>query len=458
MIDGRAFVESNLARYVEELTEFAGIPSHASDAGAIAEAARWLCAALARRGVDAQILPTLGKPVVVGKIGAGSNAVLLYNHYDVQPPGLEQAWTSPPFAPTQRDGKLYARGAIDDKGEIVARLAALDLLRARHGDDIPLVLTFFAEGEEESGSPNLEPFIREHRELLAADACIWEAGQVDDGGRPQVWLGVRGLLYVELIVTTMKHDAHSGWAHALPSAPWRLIEALATLRDARGNVQIDGFNDGLIGPSDAQRALLKAMPDEAPGYRAEYGIDRLAGDRSGYALREAVFAPTCNISGIWSGHTEDGMKTVTPAHAYARLDFRLAPGQDPQVCFNALRAHLDARGFNDVAVQPLDRGQRAACSDPEHPFVALAIEVLREHYAAEPLVSPLVGGTGPAAHVANHLGMPFASIGCSYPGGRKHAPDENIRLSDFIRGAAAIADILERYARYSKPSSMIASR
>jgi len=440
------WIADRLDGYVAELTQFASIPSVSSQHRGISEASAWIRDALQRRGANAEIYPTAGHPVVVGSIGSGPRTVLLYNHYDVQPAEPFDAWTSPPFEPTLRDGKLYARGAIDDKGEIVARLAALDSLLARYGGALPIRLVFFVEGEEESGSPNLEPFLRAHGDLLAADACIWEAGMVDDRGRPNVWLGVRGLLGVELVVKTLEHDAHSGWAHALPNAAWRLHAALATLRDENGNVAVDGFCDDVRGPTPRQHELLAAMPDEEPAYRRQYGITHTPGDRHGIALREAIFAPTCNIAGIWSGHVGEGRKTVIPSVAHAVIDFRLVPDQDPARCLAALRAHLDKRGFGDVEIRSHETSERAACCDPDHPFIRITIDTLREAYGSEPLVSPMVGGTGPAAHVVNHLGIPFASIGCSYPGARKHAPNENIRLDDFVRGAAAIAQVLERYA------------
>jgi acetylornithine deacetylase/succinyl-diaminopimelate desuccinylase-like protein len=166
-----------------------------------------------------------------------------------------------------------------------------------------------------------------------------------------------------------------------------------------------------------------------------------------------VFAPTCNISGMWAGHTAEGSKTVIPSSAHARLDFRLPPGLTPPQCLDALKTHLLRRGFTDIDVKQVGRGLEAGCSDPAHPFIQLTVDVLRMHYEAEPLVSPMHGGTGPAAHVVHHLGIPFASIGCSYPGSRKHAPDENIRLEDFVRGAGAIADVLDRYAFLSTASS-----
>ncbi len=443
------FLRRNLDGYIEELCSFARIPSVSSQHRGIDDAAAWVREALRGRGVDAEMRPTAGNPVVVGSIGSAARTVLLYNHYDVQPAEPLEAWTSAPFEPQLRDGKLYARGIIDDKGEIVARLAALDLLRERYGENLPLRLTFFVEGEEENGSPNLEPFVAANRELLAADACIWEAGSTDGEGRPQIWLGVRGLLAVELVATTLVHDAHSGWAHALPNAAWRLHAALATLRDEQDNVAISGFCDDVRGPSARQQELLAAMPDELPSYRREFGIARTPGGREGIALREAVFAPTCNIARMWSGHTGAGTKTIIPATAHAAIDFRLVPDQDPDRCLAALRAHLDACGFEDIEILSPERGQRAACSDPDHPFIRCTIDTLRELYAAEPLVAPMVGGTGPASVVAHYLGVPFASIGCSYPGGRKHAPDENIRLDDFVRGAAAIAEVLERYGRAS---------
>jgi acetylornithine deacetylase/succinyl-diaminopimelate desuccinylase-like protein len=452
-----AAVRDRLTEYVDELSAFARIPSVSSQGRGIAEAAIFTRDALRRRGVAAEIHQTAGNPVVVGSIGHGPHTVLLYNHYDVQPAEPLEAWSSPPFEPELRDGKLYARGIIDDKGEIVARLAALDALRARYGDELPLRLTFFIEGEEESGSPNLEAFIAAQRELLAADACIWEAGSVDERGRPLIWLGVRGLLSVELIATTLSHDAHSGWAHALPNAAWRLQAALATLCDARGTVTVDGFCDDVRGPTARQRELLEAMPDELPNYRREFGIAQALGGREGIELRAAVFAPTCNIAGLWSGHLGPGSKTVIPATAHARLDFRLVPDQDPERCLNALRTHLATRGFDDVAVVASERNQRAACSDPDHPFVRCTIATLRDSYGCEPVVAPLVGGTGPAAFVAHHLGVPFASIGCSYPGGRKHAPDENIRLEDFVRGASAIAALLERYASTGSSAPSVAA-
>ena len=439
-----AFIADNLDRYVEELSALARIPSVAAHGTGIDDAVAFVRAAFERRGFTTRAVPTRGNPVVVADGGAGARTVLLYNHYDVQPPEPLDAWTTPPFEPALRDGALYARGVIDDKGELVARLAALDALRAVHGA-LPLRIVAAVEGEEEIGSPNLEPFIAANVDALRCDACIWEAGTVDDHGRPNLWLGVRGMAYVELVAHTLAHDAHSGWAHVLPNAAWQLVHALATLKDTADNVLIDGFEDGVQRPSPAQERLLAAMPDEDDDYKREYGLRALAGGRSGLDARRRLFHPTCNISGIWSGYTGEGTKTVIPGEARAKLDFRLVPEQNPAQVVRALRAHLDAHGFGNVEVH-FAEGQRAATADPDHPFVALTARVARAVYGTEPVVAPIVGGTGPARFFLEHLGAPFVSIGCSYPGARKHAPDENLRLSDFVRGATCIAQVLAAFA------------
>lgn len=440
----RSYVRDRQDAYIDELAEFARIPSVSSNAAAVGDAVTFLRSALSRRGFAVETLETNGSPVVLATAGSGDKSLLLYNHYDVQPAEPLDMWVTPPFEPSRRDGALFARGVIDDKGEIVARLAAIDALVARYGS-LPLRVTFMIEGEEEIGSPNLEPFILANRDRLRADACLWEAGMVDERGRPQIWLGVRGILYVFLHCRTLAHDAHSGWAHALPSAAWRLVQALSTLKTPDERITIDGIYDSVIPPNAAQERLLREMPDEDEHYRTEYGIRELAGGRTGYDVRRSVFLPTCNISGLWSGDSGAGTKTVVPAEAHAKIDFRLAPGQRPADVLTLLRAHLERHGYGDIDVVG-EEGQDPATVDPDDPFIRVAVAAAREAYETDPVVSPLVGGTGPASFFRNHLGVPFVSLGCSYPGGRKHAPNENIRVDDFVRGATCIARLMESFA------------
>lgn len=445
MESSRAFIERNLERYLDELGALCRFPSVAANSEAIEGCARYLVDALKRRGVAARLLPTSGNPVVVGEIGDGPRTLLLYNHYDVQPAEPLDAWDSPPFEPVRRNGMLVARGVIDDKGETVARFAALDALLERHRGGLPLRIVFLIEGEEEIGSPNLEQFLIANRDVLRAEGCIWEAGMVDGDGRPQIWLGVRGFLGVELRVRTLAHDGHSGWAHALPNAAWRLVRALSTLVDEDERIRIHGFYDDVRAPSAAQERLLAQMPPEDEHYRREYGVARLVAGREGLGLRRALFMPTCNISAISAGNVGSG-KTIVPGEARVAIDFRLVPDQDPADLLGKLRAHLDRNGFQDVAIDA-EQSLRAATVDPDDPFVALASAVAQETYGLPPMVAPIVGGSGPAAHVVNHLGVPFVSLGCSYPGGRKHAPNENIRLADFVQGATCIANVMERFAK-----------
>lgn len=432
-----------LSVYAQELGELVRAKSVSASNDDLRPCAELVASLLEKRGFETRLLETRGRPVVWGERPGNSRRLLLYNHYDVQPIEPLSAWTTPPFEPSIRQGALFGRGAIDDKGEIVARLAAIDALIAA-GIEMP-TLRFLIEGEEEIGSPNLRDCLKDNREVLAADGCIWEAGMIDGEMRPVLWLGLRGLVAVELVVRTLTHDAHSGWAHILPNAAWRLTEALATLRKSDGSIAINGFYDGVQQPSRAQIRLLEAMPAEDNDYRREYGVTRFVDGVEGLALRLAVFTPTCNIAGLQSGHIGSNGKTIVPSEARAKIDFRLVPDQDPQAVLRALRHHLDINGFDDVEIVGQD-GQRAATIDPDDLFVRLAIKVATQCYGREPVVSPMVGGTGPAAHVREILDVPFVSLGCSYPGGRKHAPDEHIRFDDFERGASCIANLIAAFA------------
>ena len=437
-------IRDHVDERMAELAHFCTIPSIAADRPAVHDCVTLVRQLLERRGFAVDVVPTAGNPAIIATLGEGERTLLLYNHYDVQPADPIDAWESPPFQPTRRNGSLYARGAIDDKGEIVARLAAIDALLARYGK-LPFKLTLLVEGEEEIGSNNLEPLLQQQRDRLAAAACIWEAGSSDHRGRPEIWLGVRGELYVELTAKTLNRDAHSGSAHILPNAAWRLIRALVSLKDESERILIPGFYDDVKGPSPSQQALLERL-DLEEEFGREYGVATFTAGRKGLELAAAVFQPTCNICGIWAGYINEGTKTVIPATAAAKLDFRLVPDQDPGRLEAALRAYLEARGFGDLTVY-VHSAQRAAASDPNDPFVQLAIASARDAYGCEPVVYPLIGGTGPAELFNRHLGVPFVSLGCAYPGSRKHAPNEHIRIEDFVRGSFCIATLMERFAK-----------
>jgi acetylornithine deacetylase/succinyl-diaminopimelate desuccinylase-like protein len=434
------YVEQHAHERMLELARLCNQPSVSAQGLGIRECADLVAELLHSRDIAAQVMETAGHPVVFGEYGTGDRTLLLYNHYDVQPPEPLDLWESPPFEAAQRDGKFFARGALDDKGELISRLAAFDAVRAVYGD-LPYRVMFLIEGEEEIGSPSLDGFMRAHRDLLAANVCVWESGEVNYEGRFYLYLGLRGIVDVELRLRTIKDDAHSGLYSYLPNAAWRLVWALSTLKDQQERILIPGFYDDVRPPTARQRELLAAMPSEEEQEKIQHGISRFAGDLSGQALKEAAFLPTCTITGLWSGYQGQGSKTIIPAEAGCKIDFRLAPEQDPEKVVRQLRAHLHAQGFDDIKVIVEPGGDRAGIVDPDDPFVQLAVQTARIVYGKEPVVNPLDGGSGPYALFLKHLQTPIIVAGVGYPGSLAHAPNEHIRISDWLLGTKYMAHI-----------------
>lgn len=439
------FLATNLPHYIDETARLCAIPSisaHRTDAARCAQAVADL---LTRHGFDVQVFPTPGNPVVVGRLqGRSPRTLLFYNHYDVQPVDPLNLWTSPPFEPTVRDGALYARGAKDDKGELLARLAAVDAVRAAHDGQSPCGVLFVVEGEEEIGSPHIAQFVRDHLDLLASHGAIWEEGQINADGQPLLTLGRRGILYVQLEAQAMTRDAHSGSAHILPNAAWRLLYALHSLRAPDGRILIHGFYDHVQPPSPLDLELFAAEPSDEDRLRREYGVTDFVDGLSGVALKQAVFNPTCNIAGLTAGYQADGMKTVIPARATAKVDFRLVPDQDPDDILEKLRRHLDEHGFEDIRIQRLG-AMWPARAPADDPLVRLTVRTGEDVYGKPSVLTPLTGGSSPVYAFARPLGIPVVSPGVGYPGSRTHAPDEHVRLDHFLLAARHIARILEGF-------------
>ena len=442
-----AYIEHKLDATLAELGQLVAIPSVSAQGTGIAECAEAVASALRARGFSAEVTPSNRNPVVLGDApGSSDRTLLLYNHYDVQPAEPLELWTSPPFEMARRDGRLFARGIADDKGELVSRLAAIDAVMAVTGG-LPCRVKFLVEGEEEISSPSLPAFIEQHAGRLAADGCIWEFGSVNEDGRPVEYLGLRGICYVELSVKTLDLDAHSGLGGSiLENAAWRLVWALNSIKGTDGKVRIPGFYDNVVPPSERDMELLAALPDTEPEYRKMYGARRFLNDLKGVELRrEEVFVPTCTICGLTSGYQGPGSKTVLPARASAKMDFRLVLNQTPEEIVEKLRKHLNAEGFGDVEVNFLGGG-RPARTDPDDPFIQLVAATARDVYGSEPLIWPMIGGSGPNYLFTHHLKVPIATLGVGYPGSRAHAPDENIRLDDFVRGVKHMARVLLGFA------------
>ncbi len=304
------YIDEHLDQNLAELTRYAAQPSIAAQGLGMEACAAIVADMLRRRGFKVETLPTAGGPpvVVAERAGRSDKTLLIYNHYDVQPPEPLELWTSPPFTPTIRDGHLYGRGVSDDKGHLTARLLAIDALLDARGD-LPCRIKFVVEGEEEVGSVHLHDFIRENRERLSADACLWEFGYLDHRGVPLLYAGLRGICYVELSVETMSRDAHSGLAGSIiANAAWRLTWALASLKGPDERIRIPGFYDAVRPPTARDLELMGALPDMAESFRKDYGVAGfLRGMKGGLELNVAqVFEPTCTICGLDSGYLGEG--------------------------------------------------------------------------------------------------------------------------------------------------------
>ncbi len=372
-------------------------------------------------------------PAIYGELkGKSPYTVLLYNHYDVQPAEPLDLWHTPPFEPTVRDGKLYARGSHDNKGEIATRLTAIQALQAVDGE-LPITLRWIIEGEEEIGSPHFGAIASQYADLLRADGCLWEGSSFDPTGRPELHLGTKGLLYVQLDVQGTGIDAHSGGAPTLPSAAWRLVQALATLRGPDGHIRIRGFYDTVRKPTEAELAALADQRDMDAEGLATYQIEQFVDGLTGAARRERqAFAPTCNLAGLLSGYTGEGTKTVLPAKAMAKIDFRLVPNQEPDDILAKLRAHLDAEGYHDIRITSFGNSAPVMTSI-DNPFVQRVARIAESFEGQRPSITPIVGGTLPLLDpLQRYVGVPGLSApgNPSYWANGAHSPNEHIRLQD----------------------------
>lgn len=441
------YLEKNLPHSLEELKDLCAQPSVAAQNRGMLESAQLVAALLAKRGFTAEIMETGGHPVVFGeRSGTSDKTILIYNHYDVQPAEPLELWTSPPFQPEERDGKLFARGVSDDKGHLVSRLFAIDSILDQYGE-LPCNVKFIIEGEEEIGSVHLPDFVENHQDLLKADACIWEFGGVDHRDIPMQYLGLRGICYVELSLETADMDIHSGLGGSIfPNPAWRLVWALNTLKDQNEHILLPGFYDPIIPPTDRELELLSALPPVSQEYKNRYGIENFLKEYPDEtALRlAAVYEPTCTICGLTSGYQGPGSKTVLPARASAKVDFRLVIGQTPEQVLKQLREHLDQGGFEDIQIDYLGGGP-AAKTDPDDPFVKLVVDTSEDAFGKSMELVPMVGGSGPSYPFVHTLKVPVVTTGIGHPGGNAHAPDENIRIDLYLKGAKHIARILQAY-------------
>ena len=434
-------IDSRFEDFVRELSEYVRVATISAQGTKAQEGADATRRVLEAHGARVRLMPEEGgPPVVVGEIEEDPSFpwVILYNHYDVQPVDPLDEWEADPFDPVVKDGKLFGRGTSDTKGNTVAQAISVQSIREVTGR-LPVNVRYLIDGEEESGSPHLLKFADAHPELFTGLGATIEAANHAADGKPVLSLGSKGILSVELAVRTAKVDQHSSLAAVLPNAAWRLIAALRTLRSEAGKVLIEGFEDGVPPPDPEMLRYLRKNSADPLAYKSIYGVAEVFGGKTRYMrLKRYMYGTTCTIDGIWSGYTGAGHKTVNPAVAHAKLDFRLLPGQRPDAIFDRLVAHLRNKGFGDISVEKHSTFEPASSSINERlPQAILA--AVREVYGQEPLVYPWSAGSS-TTWFFTRVGTPSPHPpGVGYDGSRAHAPNENIRLEDARHSMKAMA-------------------
>ncbi|MEM7351243.1 MAG: dipeptidase [Acidobacteriota bacterium] len=454
MSDWQSHLQDQQERFIEELIEFLRIPSvsslseHAAD---VVRAGDWVAQRLQSAGIEnIEILPTGGHPVVYGDWlhAADQPTVLIYGHFDVQPADPYDLWDSPPFEPVIRDGSIVARGASDDKGNMLIPILAVETLLATRGD-LPVNVKFFFEGQEEIGSPQIPAFLAQHREKLACDLVFSADGMQYGEKQPALFIGCKGLSAIQIDLTGPAADLHSGlYGGAVQNPTHALVRILDSMRDEDGRITVDGFYDDVTPLSAEDRAEIAAVPYNDEAYKTELGVEELFGE-AGYSTMERAGArPTLEINGLWGGFQGEGTKTVLPSQAHAKISCRLVPNQDPERISQALARHVERHAPPGVRVEvtTIEGSAPPYLMRSDHPGNRIAAEVLEEVYGTAPLYLRS-GGTLPICpFFLEALGVYTANFAFGLEDEKIHSPNEFFRLESFALGQRAYCLLLERLA------------
>lgn len=442
------YIEAHKQEYLDELFTFLRCRSISTTNEGVAECAELLAGIMRKAGIEhVQIFPTERHPVVYGDLifDPSYPTQLVYGHYDVQPADPIEAWDSDPFEPVIRDGKIFCRGCSDDKAQLFAYIKGVEAYRKINGEALPINIKYLFEGEEEIGSQNLESFVMEHKELLKCDAAIYSDGHMHEMGYPIILLGHKGMVQLEMTVTEACKDTHSMRAPSIPSAMWKMVEVLHSLKDETGIVKIEGFYDEVREPTELEAETAKKIPLDVEDMKKTYGIDHFVKNRKGDDYYyNIVFEPTCNIAGIYGGYTGEGYKTVLPHEVTAKIDIRLVPDQDPNVIMEKLKKHIEKQGFKGVQFKVF-HGNYPARTPIDNPYVALAAKAVEMGFGEKPVLSPSVGGSGPHYIFDRHMHIPVIEIPLARADQNNHAPNESMGLRGFFCGikmAASLIDVL----------------
>jgi acetylornithine deacetylase/succinyl-diaminopimelate desuccinylase-like protein len=429
--------------YVGRLIDYLRHPSISAHNIGIQEVAEILRRMLTEIGLDTTIVPTDGHPMVVARWhkAPGRPTVLLYGHYDVQPPDPLEAWTTPPFEPAIRDGRIYARGVADNKGQHLAQILAIEAHLKLYGE-LPCNVTVLLEGEEEVGSPHIAAFVRAHRDLLKTDFAVTADGQMHPSGRPTLKFGSRGVVSFDLRVRHANRDVHSGnFGGTVPNPIWTLIQLLATMKNAHGEITIDGFHDDIIPPSAEEQNAVAALPLDLPAFMRSLDLSRLDEPAGRPFFERLSFHPTLTINGLHGGYGGPGTKTVLPHEAFAKCDIRLVAKQDPADILAKVAAHV-ARHAPEVEFVCMEKGMYPSKTPFSSPHAEPIKRAILAAYGVEPLLYPSGFGSLPGYVFTDILCVPAFVVNYANADAANHAPDENMTLACFHNGIRTGAALL----------------
>lgn len=442
-------VDQNMKGLITDLQTLIRQPSVSAKNEGLEECAKLVAKIMKNSGIKSEILYLGNKipPVVYGEVRSKQNpskTILFYNHYDVQPAEPFDLWDDKPFSGKVKGNKIFGRGSADDKGELITRIKAVESYLKVHGD-VPCNVKFLVEGEEEIGSMHVEQYLKKYKNKLACDGVIWEFGYVDQKNRPIISLGMKGLLYVELSASESIRDSHSSLAVLIKNPAWRLLEALKTLRDSDGKILIKDWYKEVDSFTKEELELIKLEPFDEYSFKKEYGIKQFVANKKGYDIKKAlVGGPTCNIAGFVSGYVGLGAKTVLPAKALVKIDFRLVPKMDPKKQLTRLKQHLRSKGFGDIKVTMI-HGEAASRTKISDPFVVQVKDAASESFGKS-ILSVSSAGTGPMYSFAKVLSAPCISVGSTYIFSRIHSPNEFARIDLLKKTTKCICLIMDKFA------------
>jgi acetylornithine deacetylase/succinyl-diaminopimelate desuccinylase-like protein len=449
------YIETHKDRMLDELMEVLRIPSVSADPkykGDVEKTAQWMAEKLRASGADdVEVFPTDGHPIVFGQklIDPSKPTVLVYGHYDVQPADPVELWTSPPFEPVIKDGKIYARGACDDKGQVYMHLKAFEAMMANNA--LPVNVKFIIEGEEEVGSEHLEGFIKANKDKLSCDVILISDTSIVANDVPSITTGLRGLCYMEVEVTGPNRDLHSGvYGGGVANPINTLCDMIASLIDEKGHITVEGFYDDVILVSDAERAEMAKTPFNLEAYKKDLGIDEVKGEEGYTTLERVSIRPTLDVNGIWGGYTGEGSKTVLPSKAHAKISMRLVPGQTAEKTAQLFAAHFNKIAPPYVKVKVTNHhGGEPVVVPLDFPPMQAAMKAMEKSFGITPIPMREGGSIPIVALFESVLGAKSILMGFGLNSDAIHSPNEHYGLFNYYKGIETIPWFFHYYAEMS---------